>query len=349
MKSSSETDQGPIFVIGMWRSGTSLLYTLLNQHPHIALMYEGDLPLLWPLFRNGKSKADWAERWEFWNGALSRHQIDIASLPADVPNLPTAMELVYRRHAGLARWGCKSPNYYDGMVRLAKAFPTARFIVIFRDPFDICRSVVRAGQKSSWFAKPGMALRALLGYLEMKKEADRLVQMGVHIHQLQYEDLVRDPNLVLSDICRFLQVPFDPRMTSLEGADRSAIYEADHHAGVKGKKIFTAGKREEVLPASLKRKVQRYVNYWHREFGGMWPVHPSPDSSSSNLPSLTERMLDTVRYRALRAFDQAVVFLYCFAPIGILRFYRGLKHSTPQRVTAQKTSENLHSATAIER
>jgi hypothetical protein len=30
----------PVFVVGVFRSGTSLLYDLLNQHPQAALMYE---------------------------------------------------------------------------------------------------------------------------------------------------------------------------------------------------------------------------------------------------------------------------------------------------------------------
>jgi hypothetical protein len=38
---AQDTFTGPLFVLGMWRSGTSLLYALLNQHPQIALMYEG--------------------------------------------------------------------------------------------------------------------------------------------------------------------------------------------------------------------------------------------------------------------------------------------------------------------
>jgi hypothetical protein len=41
----------PVFVVGVWRSGTTLLYSLLNQHPDLRLFYESDLPVLWPMFR----------------------------------------------------------------------------------------------------------------------------------------------------------------------------------------------------------------------------------------------------------------------------------------------------------
>ncbi len=76
--------RGPVFVAGMWRSGTSLFYALLNQNPQVALMYEDELPLLWPLFLSGKAKSDWPERWEFWNQAPSRHKISVNDLPRQV-------------------------------------------------------------------------------------------------------------------------------------------------------------------------------------------------------------------------------------------------------------------------
>jgi len=320
----AEEFRGPVFVVGMWRSGTSLLYALLNQHPRIALMYEGNLPLLWPLFRDGKTKQDWLERWEFWSGALSRHKIDTHVLPSEFPSLPAAVEVVYRQYAGLAQWGCKSPHYFDYMIRLAKDFPKGRFIVIYRDPFEICRSVVRAGQTSSWFAKPGMPLRALLGYHEMKKQAGRLVRIGAHVHELQYEDLVRDPPTALSAICNFLQIPFDARMTSLESADRSAIHDSAHHAAVKGKQIREFSNRSEVLSSSLRKKIQRYVNFWHRQYSGLWPAHPEPNHADTAEAGLMERSVDTILYHALRAYDWAVILFYCFAPLRMLRTYRGM-------------------------
>jgi hypothetical protein len=342
--SSPEAMNGPVFVVGMWRSGTSLLYALLNLHPQIALMYEGDLPLLATLFRGGKSRSDWAERWEFWNGALSRHNIDMPSIPREVAGLPAAMELVYRKYAGLAMWGCKSPNYYDCMVPLAKQFPGARFIVIYRDPTDVCRSIVRAGRKSRWFAKRGLPLRVILGYREMKREAERLASMGARVCELQYEDLVRDPAIALTGICRFLQIPYDARMVALEEADRSAIYNADHHAGVKGKKIAAAGKREEVLSAALRAKIRRYANLWQAEYGGMWPAHPAANNAETDLPGLIERSVDRLRYRALRSYDRAIASFYCVAPLGLLRAFRATRRQPAQ--SPEKTANSLQSVGA---
>jgi len=326
LPSDSQTAfQGPLFVVGMWRSGTSLLYALLNQHPRIALMYEGDLPLMWPLFLGGKAKSDWLERWEFWNGALSRHQIAHENIPAQVAGLRAATELAYREHAGDAIWGCKSPTYYDAIEKLARDFPAARFIVIYRNPADICRSIVRAGRKASWFSRSGMTLRALLGYAEMKKGADRVAAQGAPVHLLQYEELVRQPESVLRGICEFLQIPFDSRMVSLENAERSAIYEAEHHAMVKSKQIRAMGPREEVLPAALKRKIARYTHLWREEYDGAWPAHAETDSASAGNPGWLERFSDSMLYRTYRIFDEAVLLLYCFAPLGLLRLYRERK------------------------
>jgi hypothetical protein len=340
--SSQESSSGPVFVVGMWRSGTSLLYALLNLHPQIALMYEGDLPLLSSLFKGGKAKSDWVERWEFWNGALSRHHIDMASIPRDVAGLPEAMEVVYRKHAGLALWGCKSPNYYDCMAPLAKQFPGARFIVIYRDPNDVCRSIVRAGKKSRWFAKKGLPLRVILGYREMKREAERLAQMGAQVHELNYEDLVRDPASELMTICKFLGIPYDARMVALDQADRSAIYDADHHAGVKSKKIAAAGERKEVLSPALLAKIRRYVNDWQAEYGGAWPAHPAADWAQPEQPGWLERILDRVRYRALRTYDNSIAAFYCWAPLGLLRAYRQRRQPAQQK----KAGEGLQSVGA---
>ena len=51
-------------------------------------------------------------------------------------------------------------------------------------------------------------------------------------------------------------------MTSLEGADRSAVYNGEHHSMVKSSSIVANRERPEVLSPALKSKVERYVVFW---------------------------------------------------------------------------------------
>jgi hypothetical protein len=323
---------GPLFVVGMWRSGTSLLYALLNQHSQIALMYEAELPVLRPLFLMRRGKADWAERWNFWNSALERHQISADQIPQSVNDLPSAVRDVYGHYAlrkGASIWGGKSPNYYDFLTRLASEFPQAQFIVIWRDPADICRSILRAAGKDTWFSKRGVPHRALFGLHRMKQECDRLVSRGVSLHQINYEDLIHQTPEVMQGICEFLGIPFEASMTSLEGADRSAVYEGEHHQGVKSEKIVGKKLRPEVLPPTLKRKIQRYTKFWRKEYGNAWPTAPSDLLEEQvQMPGVLERVKDEFLFRAYRALDAAVVLVYCFAPIALLRKYRAVKAQT---------------------
>lgn len=317
---------GPLFVIGMWRSGTSLLYALLNQHPQIGLMYESDLPLLWPMFLTGRKSAWWLNKFDAWNGALSRHKIDPAAVDQNISNLPDGFRAIAQQYAaktGATVWGCKSPNYYDCMNQLAHWFPQAKFIVIWRDPADVCRSIVRAAEKSPWFARPGMDLRALLGYRRMKQEADALVRRGAAIYQLQYDDLVRDPETTLKAICEFIGIPFEPKMTSLEGADRSAVYKGEHHSMVKSSSIVANRERPEVLSAELKSKIGRYIVYWRNESGGKWPVSAVEEVTAP--ASWFERRVDGVRHRILRTCDLVVPFAYSVVPVSVWKKYRQVK------------------------
>ena len=321
---TNDQSAGPIIVVGIWRSGTSLLYTLLNQHPQIALMYEGDLFLLRSLFRSARSKPDRLERWEFWDNALSRHNIDTGKLSACAADYPAAATEVWKQYAKGALYGDKSPNYFDSLQPLAREFPNARFIVIWRDLADTCRSLVRAAEGSAFFAKRGMSHRALVGYRKLKCECDALVRNGVRLHQIHYEEMVQSPETVMRGICAFLQIPFDPRMASLEGADRSAIYEAPQHAGVKSEKIRLNGKPTSALSPELSGKIARYVAYWKKESAGSWPRYPQ-NAGDAKPAGLLERAADEAYFRALRALDRFTAFVYCHAPIPVLRRYRGAK------------------------
>ncbi len=319
--------RGPLFVIGMWRSGTSLLYALLNKHPQIALMYEADLHLLQPLFWIPGKRRRWVERWEFWNRGLERHGLKRNKPLEEARSVQTAARTAYLEYAqkkGATIGGEKSPNYFDCLTRLAEDFPDARFIVIWRDPASVCRSVQRAAsQAESWFDRGGFSLRVLIGLERMREECDQLVSRGVPLFELRYQDLINSPESAMKGICQFLEIPFVPPMASLAGADRSAIYEGGHHALVKGEEIVAApAKCAGTLPKKLASKIDRYLALWHEIDSRRWP-----DSRSDMAkPSRIERVSDRFQYRCWRILDAMIVFVYCSAPLRLLMRFRELKH-----------------------
>jgi protein-tyrosine sulfotransferase len=322
-----EMREAPLFVVGMWRSGTSLLYALLNQHPQIALLYESDLLTLKPVFSLGRKTGWWMPKIEAWNRALTRHQIDGQRIDPGIRDMAGAFRAVagqYAQRKGATVWGCKSPNYYDQLPALADCFPSAKFLILWRDPADVLRSVIRAGQTDSWFARPGMELRALLGYERMARAAEELERRRASVFQLRYEDLIGDPRATMQAISDFLGLRFDPRTVSLEGSDRSAVYEGEHHAMVKSSAIRTSGERAEVLSPAMRNKLERYIAYWRRHSYPGWALK-TRIRQNTRAASWLERTADHVRYSMLRSADRAIPFAFAIAPTALWQKYRRIK------------------------
>jgi hypothetical protein len=333
------TTPGPLFVVGVWRSGTSLLYSLLNQHSRIALLYEGDLPLLWPLFWL-KPSENWLAKWNFWNQAVTRHRIDTAQPPGDFKDLRGACEGVYKHYAntkGASIWGEKSPTFHDRLPYLAKMFPTARFVIIWRSPMGICSSMARAARTSSWNARKGVRHRALMGCEEMQHGRKWLQTHGRQVHELSYDELTANPEASLRSLCDFLDISYEPQMALLADSDRSAIYQGEHHILVKSTSIAKAKDHSDALSLEFKQKIQRYMTMWQRKFSASWPPVLNSPVVDCREPSFIERTWDRSRYNALRSADLIVRMSLRVIPIGIWRCYRDFRE---RRYRAQKPSGN---------
>src|ERR1022692_4569065 len=183
IKTVPEPAPGPLFIVSMWRAGSSLLYALLNKHGQVALMFEADLLLLRPVFLKPARVCDWAQRWEFWNQTFSRHGLDPTEFGGVLPDFRSAFETVHKEYArrkGAAIWGDKSPNYHDQLVQMAKDFPRARFIIVWRNPVEMIGATLRAAAFGNrYFRKRGMPWRSLLGYRTFKRQCDQLISAGL--------------------------------------------------------------------------------------------------------------------------------------------------------------------------
>jgi N-acetylglucosaminyldiphosphoundecaprenol N-acetyl-beta-D-mannosaminyltransferase len=325
----------PIFVVGVWRSGTTLFYSLLNQHPDIRLFYESDLAVLWPMFRLPWERRSWVDKWEYWNAGVSRHDLDPARLASPVNSLAEAIELAGRTYAsekGKKRWGCKSPSYYDRLDQLAHAFPDARFIVIWRDPEEICLSVIKAAPFTEWFARAGMPRKALLASKTLKKQMDKLLAMGAAVHQIHYRDLVEHTAETMRGVCEFLDVPFDPAVTDLKRSDRSAVFEGPHHNLAKGGQIVANKENKESLPLALTSKIRRYKALWKDESGENWMLTQRFAETGDARPGIFERAVDRMSLVASSVRDNAPRMVFSILPLAAWQTYRRIKYKDAEYV-----------------
>ncbi len=323
---------GPLFVVSMWRSGSSLLYALLNKHPEVGLMYEADLMLLRSVFLKPRGHRDWARRWQFWNEAFSRHGMDADEFESKGKDFSSAFEAAhsgYAQRKGASIWGDKSPNYYDRLREMAESFPDARFIIVWRDPLETVNSILRAAQSgNSYFRRRGSALRGLIGCGVFKEQTDWLRANGRAVLEISYEDLVSETVAVLREVCRFLNIKYSDELATLEGADRSAIYAGQHHSLVKGNAIV-AGPRPMVVDTELRAKVDRYVRYWKQKYDGAWPPFHRFEGLDVATAGFAERTFDEMGYRILRGWDRFTAFCFSVAPISLLARYRSRKSRKP--------------------
>ena len=113
-------------------------------------------------------------------------------------------------------------------------------------------------------------------------------------------------------------------MTELGSADRSAVYTAEHHKLVHSERVRPEGSLSGALDPKFQKKIERYLVRWRRIYGDDWLVD-SGAVPQGREPGALEVIFDRIFYRALRAWDFAVVVAFCFAPMKLWQSYRALK------------------------
>jgi hypothetical protein len=334
------TNDQPVFVVGVFRSGTSLLCSLLNQNPQIALMYEADV---WnfprPLLRH-RFKLNWAERIEFFNQTLSRHRMVLKNDLASLKNIHTPMDLyrTYGETKGAAISGEKSPFYGNRIEQLYHLYPNALFILVWRNPVEVYRSVLKAGQTSRFFGKPGMLSRMIYHQEQAIRQAARIERKGARIFRVDYASLVDQTEKVCREISAFLGVAYDARMLELNKADLSTIYRAPHHAYLRRGIIERQKYTEELVSPAVANKLERYRHRWERLQAGWLGAPAAPGQAE---PGWFETLYHDLVGKALTFYDSLVRAGFEFLPLPWLRMYRLLKNwviNPPTGDADEKTS-----------
>ena len=207
---SGEPDPAPIFIVGLPRSGSTLVEQILASHPQV----EGTM--------------------ELPNIINITHQFDdmLANrdgYPEQVGGAPVgllrALGSRYLEETALLRNGRerftdKLPNNFSHIGLIHSILPNATIIDARRHPMDCCFSTYKQhfaeGQTFSYSLEDlGRYYRC---YLSLMDHWDAVLP-GKVLH-LQYEDLVREPEMNIRRLLDFCRLPFDAACLSFHQTRR---------------------------------------------------------------------------------------------------------------------------------
>ncbi len=192
----------PIFVVGSPRSGTTLMRSILDSHPqifcpswetglftHLDHMMNGDLLKVmknegeaFPLKRS--ELIDWVRR--------------------------AALDLIgqFGKKAGKSRWAEKTPAHVHHIAFIHEVFPDAQFIHMIRSGYEVVKSL----QNMPWAPRRiGWSTKTWVSSVQAGRAAGAKLPPGQY-HELRYEQLVKEPQRALEELCAFLGETFSPQM-----------------------------------------------------------------------------------------------------------------------------------------
>ncbi len=200
------------FVVGVNRSGTTLLRMMLDAHPLLTVPPETHfLPELIEAAEAGDPKpevllATITSQREWGDFKLSEDELRRrfeALEPLTAGGALRAFYEAYAERVGKPRWGEKTPIYVKSMRKIESALPEARFVHVIRDGRDVALSIRDRATKEHPIDK--IAERWVRRITRAREQAKRLA----HYREIRYESLILDTEATLREVCDFYELPWD--------------------------------------------------------------------------------------------------------------------------------------------
>lgn len=235
----------PLFIGACPRSGTTLLRSLLDNHPDLAMPAETDFVIpLWKLRagfgdlnvrKNRRRVGEWIFKQQgnggtrIRAGSLTRKQAikRVADSPPTLGSIVATCFGIYAEAHGKQRWGDKRPAYAGWIPMLFELFPDAQFINLTRDPRAAVASQIPLGWGHEEAALASAAVRweysvRRVDGFSRKLRPDQLLD-------LRYEDMVRSPAATLEQVCAFAGLPAGEAIATMIEAERGGKFRPGWH------------------------------------------------------------------------------------------------------------------------
>lgn len=285
----------PVIILGVPRSGTTLLRTILDAHPNIAcgpetpwLAEHQPATLLGLVRAMCEGEQGYCE--SFGQPAEVVHRAARGFLDEVL--------LTYARSRGKGRWAEKTPNTALHLDALHAIVPDAKYVWITRDPLDVAQSTAQTARQRGavspvYESRLRLAprattapteLAAVLRWVHWNRRIEEFLGDKDHLH-LTYERLVCAPGEEVRRLCAFLEEPCDAAVreamlaydTSRHDLPKWEWGSADvaQHGKVVTGRIGTA---MSALDEPLRDGLAAVAGLWRP------PDRPGPEATRSALP-----------------------------------------------------------------
>lgn len=295
---NGEEIPGPIFIVGVSRSGTTLMRNILNESDQIGISREnhflghllssegmryrfqqfGDLSvdenvhkLVRFIYSGDIERSSKLRRISaHWRWILRRIDPDVflrKVLDSDRSEraLFTIMMECFAERKGKRIMGEKTPAHIRYVPTLMDWYPNARVIHMIRDPRAILVSEYNRRQKAAesvpfrqlkkipYFLKLYLLVQTMVTWNEsLNLYQNYSKQYPGRYYALKFEDLVREPEKKINDLCRFIGVEYQEKM--LQQSVVSMGFQAGEHG-------FDARAADR-----WKSKIDPWMNAWLTRF-----------------------------------------------------------------------------------
>mgnify|MGYP000256499714 CR=1 FL=1 len=221
----------PIFIVGVQRSGTTLLSAMLAAHSRMSCGPETHFfqrleaeniaelidPENWPknakkfissisftnYISNNPPRISILEKYH-----LTEYQIEeyLNKQRPAIDSLLCSVVEPYMQSLGKSRWVEKTPDHIQYLDKIRKYFPDSPIIRIIRDPRDVSLSLM----KVPWGAKT--YYEAICYWKFLDDISYKFFDVDQNSYTLRYEDLLENPERELRKLCSFLDEDYEEGM-----------------------------------------------------------------------------------------------------------------------------------------
>lgn len=262
-------ENGPVFIVGMNGSGTTMLADCLGNHPELYIFtretrilphYIKNLHLYGSL-ENIENRYQLAielgKCYPFWR-VNNQKPVVLKKNDLTEPGFAAVVDKLFKFFAlkqNKKRWGEKTPMYLQHVKLLSDTFPSAKFVHIYRDPRDVARSFQRRFNKNPFHT-----------VYRWKKIISSGRRQGVSIEpqrffEVGYEALTQEPTKWMKQICDFLCLEYSDAMlkSSMREMDPRIKTETIVRNSGKWKNHFT--QKQIIVMESIGGKCMKSLGY----------------------------------------------------------------------------------------